>query len=75
MINFRANVPSKKFTLDAPTFKVGHRVRISRKKFMFSNKYLRNWTTEISKISKIHLTDPISYSIWALDGEEILDKF
>ena len=37
---FERMYPLKKFTLDTPTFKVGDRVRISRKKFMFSNKYL-----------------------------------
>ena len=68
--------PLKKFKVDTPpTFKVDDCVRISRKKFIFSHKYLKNWTTEIFQVSKIHYTDPITYSLKALDGEEILGKF
>lgn len=65
----------KNFKLPTPTLQVGDRVRITCKKAIFSNKYGRKWTTEIFLISKIHYTIPITYSITALDGEEILGKF
>jgi transposase InsO family protein len=67
--------PLNKFTLDRPTFRVGERVRLTRKQKLFGNKYLRNWTTEIFQINDVHYTNPITYSIRALDGEEILGKF
>ena len=67
--------PINEFQLQKPTFKVGDCVQITRKKDIFGNKYLRTWTTEIFVVSKIHFTDPITYSIKALDGEEILGHF
>ena len=67
--------PLEKFELKKPTFAVGDRVRITRKKDVFGNKYKRNWSTEIFVVSKIWYTDPITYSIHALDGEEILGHF
>ena len=67
--------PLKKFRLQKPIFKIDDRVRIIKKKNRFGNKYTQNWTTEIFVVSDIHYTDPITYSIKALDGEEILGKF
>jgi len=67
--------PLTKFKLEKPIFKVGDRVRITQKKETFGNKYARNWTTEIFRIDKIHYTHPITYSIRALDDEEICGHF
>ena len=67
--------PLKKFRLQKPTFKIEDRVRIVKKKNLFGNKYGQNWTSEIFVVSDVHYTDPITYSIKALDGEEILGKF
>ena len=67
--------PLEKFKLEKPTLTIGDRVRITRKKDVFGNKYSRNWSTEIFVVTKIHFTDPITYSIRALDGEEILGNF
>lgn len=58
-----------------PKFKIGDRVRIYAYKRLFSNKYKNNWTREIFIIDKILYTNPITYSIKAEDGEEILGKF
>lgn len=65
----------KDFKLLKPSFKTGDRVRITRKQYVFSNKYDRKWTTEIFLIRKIHYTVPITYEIQALNGEEISGKF
>lgn len=51
------------------------RVRIALKKDLFSDKYDRKWGREIFLINKIDYTDPITYSIKALDAEDILGKF
>jgi hypothetical protein len=68
--------PLEKFKLEKPpSFKIGDRVRITLKKDQFANKYSRKWTTELFKIDKIYYTDPITYSISALNGEEILGHF
>ncbi len=48
---------------------------IYTKNSTFSNKYEREWTTEIFMIRKIHYTEPITYSIKDLDGDEINGKF
>ena len=56
-------------------FKVGDRVRIYAYKKVFGNKYKNNWTREIFIVDKIFFTNPITYSIKAEDGEEILGKF
>jgi hypothetical protein len=67
--------PLSKFKLEKPIFRLGQRVRITKKLDLFGVKYLPKWTTEIFQISKIHNTNPITYSIIALDGEEILGHF
>lgn len=58
-----------------PKFKVGDKVRITVKKDIFSNKYRRNWTTEIFEIFKIQNTAPVTYKIRDLSGEEIIGSF
>lgn len=65
----------KNFQLQKPVFKVGDRVRITRKKDTFSSKYEKNWSSEIFIISKIRYTDPITYSIRDLNDEEVLGHF
>src|SRR6266576_1285659 len=65
----------KSFTLEKPKFKVGDIVRITYKNYLFRNKYKPNWTTEKFVISKIHYTDPITYSVKDFDNETIEGKF
>ncbi|MBP1527587.1 MAG: hypothetical protein H9Q66_06695 [Spiroplasma ixodetis] len=62
-------------TKQDPKFKIGDRVRIYAFKKLFGNKYKNNWTKEIFVIDKVFYTNPITYSIKAEDGEEILGKF
>jgi transposase InsO family protein len=58
-----------------PKLKVGDKVRITVKKDIFSNKYRRNWTTEIFEIYEVQNTAPVTYKIRDLTGEEIIGSF
>lgn len=56
-------------------FKIGNRVRITKSKKTFANKYEANWTKEIFEISEILETSPLTYKIKDLSGEEIQGAF
>jgi hypothetical protein len=56
-------------------FQVGHRVRITKFKSTFGNKYNSNWTREIFVITEILNTEPITYTIKDLNNEEIIGNF
>lgn len=58
-----------------PKLKVGDRVRITKKKDVFENKYGRNWTREIFTVVRVANTVPVTYKIEDLDGEEIIGSF
>ena len=59
-----------------PTFKIGDTVRISKyKRKTFDKGYTPNWTEEVFVISEIQPTDPITYKIKDLNGEEIRGTF
>ena len=61
---------------DKPTFKIGDTVRISKyKRKTFDKGYTPNWTEEVFVISEIRPTDPITYKIKDLNGEEIKGTF
>jgi hypothetical protein len=53
-----------------PKFKVGDKIRITVKKYVFRKGYLPRWT-----VSAIQYTDPITYKIKDLNGEEIRRTF
>ena len=56
--------------------KIGDTVRISKyKRKTFDKGYTPNWTEEVSVISEIRPTDPITYKIKDLNGEEIGGTF
>ncbi|KAJ8911384.1 hypothetical protein NQ315_013519 [Exocentrus adspersus] len=44
-----------------PKFKVGDIVRVSKSKHVFEKSYKPNWTTELFKIVKVQITNPITY--------------
>jgi len=67
--------PLKKFSLNKPKLTIGDRVRLSKHKSLFENKYSRNWTREIFTVHKIKYTDPISYVIKDQDDEIITGAF
>jgi len=56
-------------------FQVGYRVKITKFKNPFGNKYDSNWTREIFVITEILNTEPINYKIKDLDNEEIVGIF
>ena len=59
-----------------PKFKVGDQVRISKyKRNIFDKGYTPNWTEELFTVDKIQYTNPITYKIKDLIGEEIQDSF
>ena len=59
-----------------PTFKIGDSVRISKyKRKTFDKGYTPNWTEEVFVISEIQPTDPITYKVKDLNGEEIKGTF
>jgi len=64
--------PQKRMT---PKFKVGDKVRISRKKGVFEKGYTARWTEEVFTVSEVRYTDPITYKIVDYNNEEIKGSF
>ena len=58
-----------------PKFSVGDRVRITKKKKAFEKGYTTRWTEEIFRIKEIRNTDPLTYKLEDLEGEEIKGTF
>ena len=59
-----------------PLFKLGDKVRISKyKRKVFEKSYTENWTEEMFVVDKIQFTNPITYLIKNLNGEEIKESF
>ena len=59
-----------------PSLGVGNTVRISKyKRKTFDKGYTPNWTEEVFVISEIRPTNPITYKIKDLNGEEIGGTF
>ncbi|EFA12313.1 Putative uncharacterized transposon-derived protein F54H12.3-like Protein [Tribolium castaneum] len=56
-------------------FKIGDFVRISKEKFLFEKGYTPNWSTEIFKIIKVNLTNPVTYLLEDLEGQPIKGGF
>ncbi|XP_071054985.1 uncharacterized protein [Onthophagus taurus] len=56
-------------------FNVGDVVRISKHKHVFDKGYLPNWTTELFKIVKTQITNPISYLLEDMSGQPIKGAF
>ena len=58
-----------------PKFSVGDKVRISKKKKTFEKGYTTRWTEEILTIVEVKRTQPPTYKIADLNGEEIKGSF
>lgn len=54
-----------------PKFKIGDFVRLSKYKHIFEKGYTPNWTTEIFKIRTVQSTNPTTYLLRDLDGQDI----
>ena len=69
---FFNSLPNLKKTIK---FSNGDRVRILIKKNQFAKEFERSWSEEIFKIKRIQNTNPITYLIEDLDGEDIIGGF
>ena len=58
-----------------PKFSVGDEVRITKKKKVFEKGYTTRWTEEIFTIKEIRNTNPITYKLEDLQGEEVKGTF
>ena len=58
-----------------PRFAVGDTVRISKHKSVFAKGYTGNWTTELFKVVKVQVTNPITYKLEDVHGQPILGGF
>ena len=58
-----------------PKFSVGDEVRITKKKKVFEKGYTTRWTEEIFTIKEIRETNPITYKLEDLQGDEIKGTF
>ena len=57
-------------------FKIGDKVRISKyKRNVFDKGYTPNWTEEVFTVDKIQYTNPITYKLKDLRGEDIQGSF
>jgi len=65
------NPPERK----APKFSIDDNVRITKKKSIFDKGYTPRWTEEVFVVSEIRYTDPITYKLKDLNGEEIKGSF
>ena len=69
---FFNSLPNFKKTIK---FSNGDRVRILIKKNQFAKEFEKSWSEEIFKIKRIQNTNPITYLIEDLDGEDIIGGF
>jgi hypothetical protein len=56
-------------------FSLGDRVRISRLKNVFEKGYIQNWSHELFQIAIRYSSNPATYGLNDLDGEEIEGRF
>jgi len=64
-----------KVNIYEPKFKVGDRVRIYSYKTKFDKGTKANWTREIFVMSDVRHTNPITYKLTDLNGEDIIGSF
>ena len=58
-----------------PKYQEGDKVRISKKRKTFRKGYLPNFTEEVFIISKVLVTEPPTYQLKDMDGEDIIGSF
>lgn len=56
---------------ESQKLRIGQTVRISQNRILFTKESYGLWSKEIFKISKIHPTDPITYSLVDLNNEDL----
>eukprot|EP00732_Lithocolla_globosa_P005859 Lithocolla_globosa_v1_NODE_6363_length_1097_cov_63.108445.p1 type:complete len:312 gc:universal NODE_6363_length_1097_cov_63.108445:96-1031(+) len=71
--NFRASIkPREKGPV---LFKIGDKVRLSLQKNAFSKQGDGSWTVETFKVTEVLDTEPVTYKVKDLKGEDILGSF
>ena len=74
--NLYGDLANRNKNNDKPAFVIGDRVRISKyKRVTFDKGYTPNWTEEVFIIDGIQFTNPITYKIKDLNGEQIKGTF
>src|SRR6266853_369833 len=58
-----------------PKYKVGDLVRIYKYKTHFEKGYQTNFTSEVFKVTEVILSNPVTYKLSDLKGEEIIGRF
>ena len=58
-----------------PKYNTGAKVRISKQKGHFEKGYTPNWSEEVFQIRKVLFTDPVTYQLEDLKGEELTGGF
>ena len=58
-----------------PKYKVGDLVRIYKYKKQFEKGYETNFTSEVFKVTEVILSNPVTYKLSDLKGEEIIGRF
>ncbi|XP_011859456.1 PREDICTED: uncharacterized protein LOC105556950 [Vollenhovia emeryi] len=56
-------------------FKIDDAVRVSKFKTIFEKGYTPNWITEVFRIAKVQLTNPVTYLLKDYRGEPIAGGF
>jgi len=56
-------------------FKTGDKFRILKKKGLFEKGFTPNWTEAVFTVSKIQITNPVTYKITDLNDEKIQGTF
>lgn len=64
-----------KLATNLQKFKVGDIVRISKYKHVFEKGYTPNWTTELFKIIRVRITNPVTYLLEDFHGTPISGGF
>jgi len=59
----------------APKFSIDDNVRITKKKSIFEKGCTPRWTEKVFTVSEVRYTDPITYKLKDLNGEEIKGSF
>lgn len=75
LIVYKNLYPENGDKVKKPKFKVGDRVRITKKKGKFEKGYTTRWTREIFVIEKVLKTNPVTYKIKDLKDEKIEGSF
>lgn len=56
-------------------FKIGDHVRVSKVKSIFEKGYTPNWSAEIFVIKKVQITNPVTYKLEDMSGQQIEGGF